>query len=115
MRNFALNTHCIEALDYIVAPSSQLINHYRYVRLRPSKCLYRGYLDRQIGCYAHSCKFGYILAQSSKFFGAAVQANVSASQTGHKICFRKTIEQYNRGIRSEEHTSELQSRQYLVC
>src|SRR3712207_8452989 len=27
----------------------------------------------------------------------------------------KDIEEYNDGARSEEHTSELQSRQYLVC
>src|SRR3712207_8036415 len=36
----------------------------------------------------------------------------SSSSVYPKVCWRRTTDA---GVRSEEHTSELQSRQYLVC
>src|SRR3712207_7341272 len=37
------------------------------------------------------------------------------AQTGLRIQVRTLVERATRWLRSEEHTSELQSRQYLVC
>src|SRR5919108_4126458 len=81
--NFALDAHCVEALDYIVAPFPQLINHFGYMRLGTLKSLHRCYLDRQICRYAHPCKLGYILAQCAKLFGAAVHADIAAAPARH--------------------------------
>src|SRR5215210_8697702 len=83
--DFALDSHCIKALDHIVPPCPQLINHFGYMCLRTSKSLHCCYLDRQICCYPHSCKLRYILAQSSKLFGAAVQADVATAPASHQI------------------------------
>src|SRR3712207_8280501 len=36
-------------------------------------------------------------------------------KSGINLGYSKILEEVNKAIRSEEHTSELQSRQYLVC
>src|SRR3712207_8025364 len=43
-----------------------------------------------------------------------LDATITSSQTGDQAC-QTGPRAGRRGVRSEEHTSELQSRQYLVC
>src|SRR3712207_8947413 len=43
------------------------------------------------------------------------QAFKEAAKVGAAAMRRKAAEDAENGVRSEEHTSELQSRQYLVC
>src|SRR5947209_17283401 len=51
--------------------------------------------------------------------GASDQQVVAWAKQGHEAAFRELVRRYERPLfsllRSEEHTSELQSRQYLVC
>src|SRR5258707_2782545 len=47
--------------------------------------------------------------------GNRVQSTVSIDDVPEHRCIRRDIQELPRGFRSEEHTSELQSRQYLVC
>src|SRR3712207_17757 len=84
-RNFALNAHCIEPLDHIIAPSYQLLDHCGYMCLRSPKRLYCCYLDRQVSCYPHSCKLGYILTQSFKLLRATVQTDIATAPASHQI------------------------------
>src|SRR3712207_8010826 len=47
--------------------------------------------------------------------GADVLARVLVLVDAHRNVGRLRVERHHDGARSEEHTSELQSRQYLVC
>src|SRR3712207_7532391 len=64
--------------------------------------------------------------QSQKFFSAQqkelgeLNGHIEEMYTGHKVVKafgyeEKSINKFDEINRSEEHTSELQSRQYLVC
>src|SRR3712207_7063387 len=55
------------------------------------------------------------LMKGVRFFGDGIRTSSLIMQTNpHRIRFIDSIQVYP-GPRSEEHTSELQSRQYLVC
>src|SRR3712207_7343759 len=84
-----------------------------------SKKYFNGFCNRSINSQLNLSLYLFVNS-SDKFWDSLIKSQSSLSlyfsiKDSDKVVFPPTYFQFNLSLRSEEHTSELQSRQYLVC